>query len=176
MTCPDSVWRLGLGTAKKPAVVQVAKLVLTLSFLVGETVAKLVPAPLWKRSHLVKSGTSSFLLSAAWTPHRENSLSCVSSGQRLSYESTSPSSVGSERFCSFSFLIFSVPGCRLLELLTLLPCRLGWALKPQAFLFPAPVRDVSSHLAAWIANTVGLWVQICFHGYQHHDVRSRRFI
>lgn len=127
-------------------------------------------------SNLAKSETSSVLLSAARTPLRKNSPGCVSSGQQVSYESASPSSVCSDCFCSFSFLIFSVLECRLLELLTLLLCRLGWELKPQAFLFPAPVREVFGHLVAWIANTVGLWVQICFHGYQHRDARSRRFI
>lgn len=52
----DSVWRLGLGTATKPTVGQVAKFVLVLSFPTNEPVARLAPAPLWERVAVGKGG------------------------------------------------------------------------------------------------------------------------
>lgn len=47
---------MGLGIATKPTVGQVVKLQLTLSFPTDETVARLVPAPLWERVAAGKAG------------------------------------------------------------------------------------------------------------------------
>lgn len=110
------------------------------------------------RLYTVKFEISSFLLlSSVWTLRRENSLSCLSSGQQLSYENAPPSALTASVPFLLVFYIFPVPDCRLLELLTLLLRKLGWELKPQVFLFPAPVRDVFSHLVTGLVNAVDLW-------------------